>query len=119
MSNTMGTRPGANRGPYSNRDREIITLPAAHGLPVPEIPPVKEWSPYELSLWTTYWESPQASQWGDDLVPAVASLVAYQVKQMTGGTSAHENKFVADMIEALGISPQAQKRLSWKVQTDG
>ena len=38
---------------------------------------------------------------------------------MTGGTSPHENKFVTDMIEALGMAPQAQKRLNWKVQADG
>lgn len=112
----MGTRPGEVRGPYSNRDRAAIVLPLNHGYAVPELPPVKGWTDYERALWRTYWESPQASQWGDDLVPVVASLVAYQVKQMTGGTSAHENKYVSDTIEALGISPQAMKRLNWRIE---
>lgn len=115
----MGTRPGAVRGPYTNRDRSVTMLPADHGYPVPDMPPVKEWSDYEQALWSTYWESAQASQWGDELIPTVAALVAYQVKQMSGGTSAHENKFVSDTIEALGISPQAMKRLNWKVADHG
>jgi hypothetical protein len=116
----MGTRPGAQRGNYVPRaGKTTRRLALKHGYTVPALPPVKEWSDYERSLWDTYWQSPQAACWGDELQPVVASLVTLQARQMTTGIAAHESKFVADSLDALGITPTAMARLGWEVATDG
>ncbi|SDM85664.1 hypothetical protein [Streptomyces wuyuanensis] len=115
----MGTRPGAQRGGYVPRAAKTIRrLAMDHGYPVPDLPPVKEWTDYEQSLWAAYWQSPQAACWGDELRPVVAALVTLQAKQMVSSIAAHESKFVADTLDSLGVTPTAMARLGWELEDD-
>lgn len=74
MRNPAKPRSRANEGTSTRPGSGLIDLPAdGCDLPIPRLPKGREWSAEERKQWRTLWESPQATQWDDSYIAAVAA----------------------------------------------
>lgn len=105
-------RPGSS----SSSKTSIVDLPASGcTLPVPDLPPGREWTDHEKDRWNDLWTSPQATQWDDTAAGTVAVLVVYESAILTGTASAwmaQEARYASD---ALGLTPKAMASLGWRI----
>lgn len=95
----------------------LVQLPAEGcTLPVPDMPPGREWSEHERARWDELWGSPQASQWDESARGTVALLVAYESRLLNGdGGTAWIGQEARHAAEALGLTPRAMAHLGWEV----
>lgn len=107
----------AHRRPVSSGPRHaLIDLPAAGcNLPVPKMPPGREWTRHEKARWRELWESPQATQWDDTVRGTVAVLVTYEAAIFAGTASAWQAQEARHAAEALGLTPRALVALGWRI----
>lgn len=110
----------AHRRPVTSGARSaLIELPATGcDLPVPDLPPGREWSPAEQDRWIELWQSPQANQWDDTARGTVAILVVYETLIFAGQASAWHAQECRHAAEALGLTPRALAALGWKITED-
>lgn len=105
----------ANRGPIGSK-QALVDLPATGcDLPVPELPPGRDWSEHEQARWEELWRSPQANQWDDTARGTVAALVVFETAIMTGKASAWQAQEARYHGEALGLTPRALVALGWRI----
>lgn len=111
----------ANRRPVSSGPRHALVDLPAEGctLPVPDIPPGREWTDHERARWAELWESPQATQWDDSARGTVAILVAYESQVFAGSASAWHAQEARYAAEALGLTPRALAHLGWRIVEEG
>lgn len=78
--NASKPRSRVNRRQLTSGPRNaLIDLPASGcELPVPKLPPGREWTRADRARWRELWESPQATQWDDTARGTVAVLVTYE-----------------------------------------
>lgn len=112
-------KPNSRRYRTASVRGAVIELPAEGcDLPVPKVPSGREWSKEERSLWRTLWGSPQASQWDESFIPAVASYVIH-THAIYGGTAsawtAQEHRHIGAQ---LGLTPQGMQALGWVIADD-
>ncbi len=101
--------PGARSG--------LIELPAAGcSLPVPALPKPRDWSPEERKLWRNLWHSPQANEWDDSYVPAVAAYVCHATAVYSGTASAWQAQEMRHLGGQLGLTPSGMLALGWVVR---
>ena len=81
------------------------------------MPPGRAWSDAEQQMWSSLWESPQATQWDDSYVPIVALYVQVVCQSYAGRATAGlaaEARYLADH---LGLSPAGLKTLGWVMES--
>lgn len=108
-------RRGASSGP---RNALIDLPPGGCELPVPKIPPGREWSPEQAARWTELWESPQATQWDDSARGTVALLLIYESAVIAGTATAWQAQEARYAAEALGLTPRALAHLGWRINEE-
>ncbi len=97
----------------------LVELPAECALPAPRLPRGRKWSPAERALWRELWSSPQATQWDDSYVPAVAQYVVHSVAVIGGQASAWMAQEARHLGDRLGLTPQGLTSLGWRLQEAG
>ncbi|MCW2873520.1 MAG: hypothetical protein JWL99_4840 [Streptomyces oryziradicis] len=103
--------------PHS-RYKGMVELPSDHGLPVPHMPAVREWTDAEREQWRQWWESPQAAMWDESFLPTVAVMLTYFSKILDGtATSTHQMEF-RHLAGSLGLTAEGMKRLGWCFEGD-
>ena len=97
----------------------LVDLPAAGcDLPVPDLPPGREWTEAEQARWDELWHSPQAVMWDDSAIGTVAVLITYEQAILTGRASAWQAQEARYATEALGLTPKAMAALGWRIADD-
>lgn len=104
--------------PYSrHRDRQatrkLLVLPSECTLPVPKLPAGREWTPEDRRTWRDLWRSPQATQWDDSYVPAVAMYVSHVAAVLSGTASAWQAQEARHLGDQLGLTPRGMLALGW------
>ncbi len=107
----------AHRRPVSTGARSaLVDLPAAGcDLPVPPMPPGREWTEAEARRWEEIWQSPQATQLDDTARGTVAVLIVYESAILAGEASAWMAQEARYASEALGLTPKAMAALGWRI----
>ena len=115
--------PKANPAKPNSRHRShgarsgLIELPAEGcSLPVPQLPKMREWSKEERKLWRNLWKSPQANEWDDSYIPAVASYICHAVAVYSGDASAWQAQEMRHLGGQLGLTPAGMLSLGWIVR---
>ncbi|MGW7364813.1 hypothetical protein ACWGI8_15620 [Streptomyces sp. NPDC054841] len=103
--------------PHS-RYKGLVELPWEHGLPVPDMPPEREWSETEGEQWRQWWSSPQAAMWDESFVPSVAVMLTYYGKILDGSATRDHLTEYRQLAGALGLTAEGMKRLGWTFQGD-
>ncbi|MEU5607972.1 hypothetical protein AB0H03_04310 [Streptomyces sparsogenes] len=113
------TKPHS-RAHRSGARAPIIELPAAGcTLPVPDMPPGREWTDADRDRWQELWKSPQAVMWDDSARGTVAILVVYEAAILAGNASAWMAQEARYAGEALGLTPRAMAALGWRITDQG
>lgn len=110
------TKPNsrAHRQPVALRT--VTSLPAGGcDLPIPKIPSGREWSKEERALWRNLWRSPQATQWDDSYIPAVAAYVTYSSHIYADSATAWIAQEFRHLGGQLGLTPQGMAALGWVI----
>lgn len=117
--------PGPLKNPskaYSKAGRNqagVIVLPASGcDLPVPDLPKGRNWSEQERDTWETIWSSPQATQYDDTFVPAVAAYVVHASAIYTGAANAWSAAEFRYMGDKLGLTPAGLLALNWRIEEE-
>jgi hypothetical protein len=94
-----------------NRNRkhggEWVILEQRYEGPIPDLPPIYEWSEDTRRWWKTAWRSPMASQWivaGDAETLAILALVRQRF--LEGDTRVAVAREVRQLTDDFGLSPQ-------------
>lgn len=107
-------KPHSRHG-QKGRSGALLTLPATCDLPVPDLPPGREWSGPERQLWDELWTGPQASQWDDSFIPVVAMFVCHTSNILGGRASAWMAQEARHLSDRLGLTPQGMAALGWQL----
>ncbi|MET8818234.1 hypothetical protein [Streptomyces rochei] len=67
-------------------------------------------------MWTSLWESPQATQWYDAYVPFIATYVQTVCQILSGTATAGLAQEVRHMADHLGLSPAGLRTLGWQME---
>lgn len=107
--------------PYSKYRSKLSTaveLPPECSRPAPPVPPGRDWSESERELWGELWRSPQACQWAEANITAVAMYVAHSSAVLSGEASAWQAQEARHLGDRLGLTPQGMSALGWRVAED-
>jgi len=108
------------RPPAAAARAALVELPAdGCDLPVPDLPPGRDWTDDDRARWTVLWESPQAVMWDDTAHGTVAVLIVYEAAILAGKASAWQAQEARYAGEALGLTPKAMAALGWRITPDG
>lgn len=116
--------PGPMKNPsktYSkaNRQTGTVWLPAAGcDLPVPDMPKGRNWSEQERETWETIWTSPQATQFEDTFIPAVAAYVVHASAIYDGSANAWSAAEFRHLSDKLGLTPAGLLALNWRIEDE-
>lgn len=91
----------------------LHTLPATCDLPVPDLPPGRDWSDPEQQMWQELWTGPQANEWDDSFIPVVAMFVTHCSNILGGRASAWMAQEARHLSDRLGLTPQGMAALGW------
>ena len=95
----------------------IVELPPEGcDLPVPKMPAGRYWSKEERALWRNLWKSPQATQYDDSFIPAIAAYVIYTHQIYCGSASAWVAGEQRHLGAQLGLTPQSMQSLGWIIR---
>ncbi|MFJ3617696.1 hypothetical protein ACIPSH_06020 [Streptomyces iakyrus] len=107
----------AHRG--QGRAGALVDLPSSGcTLPVPEMPPGRDWTDADRARWEELWQSPQATMWDDTARGTVALLLVYEAAVLNGSASAWQAQEARYAGEALGLTPRAMVQLGWRIVDD-
>ncbi|MFF5959520.1 phage terminase small subunit [Streptomyces luteogriseus] len=107
----------AHRG--QGRAGALVDLPSSGcTLPVPEMPPGRDWADTDRARWEELWQSPQATMWDDTARGTVALLLVYEAAVLNGSASAWQAQEARYAGEALGLTPRAMVQLGWRIVDD-
>lgn len=109
------SRYSASRASEKGASRRVIVLPAVCTDPVPDMPPGREWSDAEAEMWETLWTGPQANEWDDSFIMAVAMYVANTFAVLAGTGSAWQAQEARHLSDRLGLTPQGMASLGWQM----
>lgn len=117
VKNAAKPHSRAHRRPVTTGARSALVdlPPAGCDLPVPPMPPGREWTVAEAARWRELWQSPQATQWDDTVRGTVAVLVVYESAILAGEASAWMAQEARYASEALGLTPKAMAALGWRI----
>lgn len=104
------------RPPAAAARAALVDLPSdGCDLPVPDMPPGRDWSDDDRSRWEELWQSPQAVMWDDACRGTVAVLLVYEAAILAGSASAWQAQEARYAAEALGLTPKAMAALGWRI----
>lgn len=121
MSGPM-PNPAKPHSRYRDRNRSgfgLVVLPHTCDLPVPSLPGGREWTEQERQTWEDLWTGPQASQWDDSFIPAVAMFVVNCSNILAGQSSAWMAQEARHLSDRLGLTPQGMRALGWVFAQQG
>ena len=108
------SRYNGRRGASSSAN--VVHLPAdGCDLPVPKMPPGRDWTAAQRARWRELWRSPQATQWDESVKGTVALLVAYESLILEGEAAAWVAQEARHAAESLGLTPKAMHALGWVI----
>lgn len=64
-------------------------------------------------MWRDLWSSPQASQWDDSYVPAVAAFICHASAVLAGAAAAWQAQEQRHLGDELGLTPRGMLALGW------
>jgi hypothetical protein len=109
------TKPNSRHGSSGARSG-LIELPAEGcTLPVPKLPKSRDWSTEERKLWRNLWRSPQANEWDDSYLAAVAAYVCHASAVYGGVAAAWQAQEFRHLGAQLGLTPAGMSALGWVV----
>jgi hypothetical protein len=115
--NFMSENSRAHRRPGKTVRAALVTLPAdGTDLPVPPIPPGRDWSNDEQQRWDELWQSPQSTQWDDSARGLVAVLIVYERALLDGTAPAWMATEYRHAVDALGLSPRSMAAMGWVIE---
>lgn len=107
-TNSRHRSPGARSG--------LIELPIEGcSLPVPRLPKTRDWTPEERRLWRNLWRSPQANEWEDSFIAAVAAYVCHATAVYAGEAAAWQAQEMRHLGAQLGLTPAGMSALGWVI----
>ncbi|MFM9790153.1 phage terminase small subunit [Streptomyces turgidiscabies] len=110
------SRYAAGRGSErATKGRRVIVLPVVCTDPVPDLPPGRDWSSAEREMWEMLWEGPQANEWDDSFVMAVAMYVAHTFTVLKSNAAAWHAQEARHLGDRLGLTPQGMAALGWQL----
>ena len=108
------------RPPPATARAALVDLPAVGcDLPVPAMPPGREWTDHDRARWEELWQSPQATMWDDTVRGTVAVLIVYEAAILAGEASAWQAQEARYAADALGLTPRALAALGWRIVERG
>src|SRR5206468_1321616 len=94
----------------------LVDLPASGcTLPVPDMPPGRDWDDADRQRWDELWQSPQAVMWDDTCRGTVALLLVYEAAILAGSAAAWQAQEARYAADALGLTPKALAALGWRI----
>ena len=112
------TKPNSRRRSAGTRSN-VTELPAEGcTLPVPTLPKMRDWSREERALWKNLWQSPQATQWDDSFIAAVAAYIVHATAVYGGTASAWQAQEMRHLGAQLGLTPAGMLALGWVVRSE-
>lgn len=110
------SRYTASRGSErAGGNRRLIVLPPVCTDPVPDLPPGRDWSDAEREMWEMLWEGPQANEWDDSFILAVAMYVSHTFAVFSSQASAWHAQEARHLGDRLGLTPQGMAALGWQL----
>ncbi|MFD7786520.1 hypothetical protein ACFV4Q_26065 [Streptomyces nojiriensis] len=97
----------------------VISLPPVCTDPVPELPPGRAWTDDEAEMWESLWTGPQANEWDDSFVMAVAMYVSHTFAVLGKEASAWHAQEARHLGDRLGLTPQGMAALGWQLPPTG
>lgn len=117
--NPSKPRSRHRQGAGGTGGRVLTQLPAQGcKLPVPPMPKPRNWSDQEQQTWQDLWESPQATQWDDSYIPAVAAYICHSQAIYDGTASAWQAQEMRHLGEQLGLTPRGMLALGWEIASE-
>lgn len=114
LRNALKPNSRANTG--HARGAGIIHLPASGcDLPIPPLPKQRDWSADERKMWRNLWRSPQAVQWDDSFIAAVAAYVVHATAVYSGTAAAWAAQEMRHLGQQLGLTPAGLQALGWVI----
>jgi hypothetical protein len=102
-----------------NRNRkagEWVVLGGGYSGPIPELPPIYEWSEDTLRWWRAIWGTPMATQWnvaGD--AEALSILALVRQRFLEGDTRVAVATELRQLTDDFGLSPKGRQLRRWIV----
>lgn len=118
MPNPAKDRSRYTAGRSSERaakSRRVIVLPAVCDDPVPDLPPGRDWSDAERNMWETLWTGPQANEWDESFLMAVAMYVSHTFAVLSSRATAWHAQEARHLGDRLGLTPQGMAALGWQL----
>lgn len=100
---------------HAAKSRRVIVLPPVCDDPVPDLPPGRDWSDAEQEMWETLWTGPQANEWDDSFIMAVAMYVSHTSAVLGRQASAWHAQEARHLGDRLGLTPQGLAALGWQL----
>lgn len=97
------------------KSRRVIVLPPVCTDPVPDLPPGRDWSDAEAEMWETLWTGPQANEWDDSFIMAVAMYVSHTFAVLGSRATAWHAQEARHLGDRLGLTPQGMAALGWQL----
>lgn len=111
------SKPNSRRHRGTGARSGIIELPAEGcELPIPTLPGGREWDKDERKLWRNLWKSPQANEWDDSFLAAVAAYVVHASAVYEGSASAWQAQEMRHLGAQLGLTPAGMHQLGWVIR---
>jgi hypothetical protein len=85
-------------------------------LSIPALPGGAEWTKHERKLWRNLWKSPQANEWDDSFLAAVAAYVKHASAVYEGSASAWQAQEMRHLGAQLGLTPAGMHQLGWVIR---
>lgn len=112
-------KPNSRRHRGTSKSSGLIELPAEGcTLPIPSLPKTRNWSKEERSLWRNLWKSPQATEYDDSFIPAVAAYICHATAVYEGSAAAWQAQEMRHLGAQLGLTPSGMLALGWVVKSE-
>lgn len=106
--------PNPNSEKRSKESAGWITLPAeGREGPAPKLH--GRHAARAKALWAHWWGSPMATMWGEFDAPVLERLLVLTARSWKGDATAAELSEVRQLEDRFGLSPQARRKLYWRV----
>ncbi|RYV50675.1 hypothetical protein EUA98_12335 [Pengzhenrongella frigida] len=80
------------------------------------MPRGRAWTAEERKLWRNLWKSPQANEWDDSYVAAVAAYVCHASAIYDSSASAWQAQEMRHLGGQLGLTPAGMTALGWVIR---
>lgn len=93
-------------------------LPATSAVPVPDLPPGREWPSSTRAAWAELWTKPQASQWDPSGFTLHRWAWLHADLVLGKGAAGPLSGEMRQIEDRHGLSPKAMLQLRWRIVSD-